>query len=48
MRHWQPYIPSGPLLWVIETSCYEEFVLCAEDGEYFVRRRAADGSYDVR
>jgi hypothetical protein len=46
MHHWQPYISNGQIVWVVEASYYEEYILCNEGGEFFVRRKAADGTYD--
>ncbi|MEU6784642.1 hypothetical protein ABZ912_36060 [Nonomuraea angiospora] len=46
MRQWQTYIPNGSLLCVVEASCCEEYILCNEGGEHFIRRQAADGIYE--
>ena len=46
MYTWEPHIPQGPHLWVIEASCCEEYVLCAQAAQYFVRRRADDGNHE--
>ncbi|RVX46450.1 hypothetical protein EDD27_9335 [Nonomuraea polychroma] len=45
MHQWQPYVPQG-LFCVAEASCCEEFILCQEGAEFFVRRQAADGTYE--
>lgn len=46
MTIWEPYIPNGALFCVAEASCCEEYVLCSESSEYFVRRRGDDGKYE--
>ncbi len=45
MDQWEPYKPNGALLRVAEASCCEEFILSSEGGEFFVRRRIDDGSW---
>ncbi|NRQ39380.1 hypothetical protein HII36_47290 [Nonomuraea sp. NN258] len=45
MYVWSPSITHA-LLWVEETSCCEEYTLCCEEAEYFVRRRTADGGFE--
>ncbi|GAA4945757.1 hypothetical protein HD597_006723 [Nonomuraea thailandensis] len=46
MYRWEPHIPRGSLLCVVESSCCEEFILCSEDSQFFVRRRAANGGHE--
>ncbi|TMR14857.1 hypothetical protein ETD86_28270 [Nonomuraea turkmeniaca] len=45
MYDWSPHAPRSWLPTVIEASCCEEYVLCSEGAEFFVRRRTDDGLY---
>lgn len=45
MHRWQSSAPQGRVR-VVEASCCEEYVLCLEAAQYFVRRRAGDGGFE--
>jgi hypothetical protein len=40
---WQAHDATNGLPAVIEASCCEEFILCSEGAEFFVRRRTDEG-----
>ncbi|MFI6922071.1 hypothetical protein ACIBIZ_19170 [Nonomuraea spiralis] len=42
---WEPHVPRG-LLRVVEASCCEEYVLCFEAAQFFVRRVTGQGAYE--
>ncbi|MGP3957121.1 hypothetical protein ACTWPT_14060 [Nonomuraea sp. 3N208] len=45
MCDWRPHAPRSRLPAVVEASCCEEYILCSEGAEFFVRRRTDDGCY---